>query len=463
MTSGKLDDTYDRRVLQFDWTAFFEHQHGGAILEALRQEWIKAFDVTLIDSRTGITDSGGVCTIQMPDILVPVFTPNRQSLDGAKKIAIRAQSARQHLAYDRTRLLVFPLPSRFDARTEYREAQNWLRVFGEEMQSFYADWLPKDVTAFQMLERTKLPYVPFFSFGEKLPVLTEGTSDPESLGFAYETAATLIATDFRDAQTLLLSPATSSQLNPALPLPQWVQRVEQAIDLTGFGGKPSFALSVVPTRGLDLPQILDSHHQLVQLVAHPPRLRSSGFDISPDPAAKLAAHGRVRRSIVPGYKLLELWRDGCIIFVADGAEFLCRDIDDSRKTPMKINTLVLAESTFLFCELAKKVFLEAMRAPRRVTFLIEFRNLKVNGKNPALIPSEVIGLPWPGTEVHEAEYGSERFTIEADMATDPDITAFELVSEIYSWFNVERENVPYATEKNGIRRIDVDRIRSLKG
>src|SRR5207302_2254050 len=43
----------------------------------------------------------------------------------------------------------------------------------------------------------------FFSFGEKLPVVVEGTSDPEGLGYAYETAAKLIASEFRDAGSLI--------------------------------------------------------------------------------------------------------------------------------------------------------------------------------------------------------------------------------------------------------------------
>ena len=54
-----------------------------------------------------------------------------------------------------------------------------------------------------MLERTKLPYVAFFSFGEKLPVMTEGTSDPESLGYAFATAASLIGSRFQDVEPIL--------------------------------------------------------------------------------------------------------------------------------------------------------------------------------------------------------------------------------------------------------------------
>ena len=207
LSAGKFDDAYEKRVLDFDWQHFFRDHNGGEILEALRQQWTTEFDVTLIDSRTGITDAGGICTVQMPDILVPVFSPNHQSLEGTKHVVQKAQSARQTLAYDRTRLLVFPLLSRFDSRTEYRESQHWLRLCESELKDFYVDWLPKDITPLQMIERTKIPYVAFFSFGEKLPVVTEGTTDPESLGFAYENAATLIANDFKGADQLVSAPS----------------------------------------------------------------------------------------------------------------------------------------------------------------------------------------------------------------------------------------------------------------
>lgn len=204
LTAGKFDEMYEGRVLAFDWSLFFKEQNGGLVLESLRRQRLKDFDVTLIDSRTGISDSGGVCTVQMPDVLVPVFAPNHQSLEGTRQVVVKAQQARQSLAYDRTRFLVFPIISKFDSRTEYRESQSWLHLFAEELKEFYSDWLPKDTNIVQILEQTKIPYIAFFSFGEKLPVLTEGATDPESLGFAYESAATLIANDFKGVDQFLL-------------------------------------------------------------------------------------------------------------------------------------------------------------------------------------------------------------------------------------------------------------------
>jgi cellulose biosynthesis protein BcsQ len=212
LTCGRQDEEYASKVLSFDWNAFFKDAEGGSFIERLREEWKAEYDLILIDSRTGITDSGGVCTIQLPDVLIPVFTTNDQSLTGAKDVALRAQKARQKLAYDRMPLLIFPLPSRFDSRTQYEEARQWLKAFAADLESFYSDWLPSAFTPLQIIERTKLPYVAYFSFGERLPVLTEGTSDPESLGYAYDVAATLISGEFKNAEQLLTGGPLSSEL-----------------------------------------------------------------------------------------------------------------------------------------------------------------------------------------------------------------------------------------------------------
>jgi hypothetical protein len=63
------------------------------------------------------------------NIIVPVFTASRQSVDGVIEIVRRAQEGRQLLAYDRAPAAIVPLPSRFDSRTEYALSQQWLEEF----------------------------------------------------------------------------------------------------------------------------------------------------------------------------------------------------------------------------------------------------------------------------------------------------------------------------------------------
>ena len=213
ITSGRRDENYPAKVLGFNWHSFFEEAEGGAFIESLRDAWHEEFEMSLIDSRTGYTDSSGICTIQLPDILVPVFTTTEESAKGAIEVVERAQRGRQKLAYDRSRLLVFPLPSRYDGRTQYQEAKKWLNDFAQWFGPCYSDWLPTGITALQVIERTKLPYIGYFSFGTQMPAAIEGTSDPESLGYAYNVAATIIADEFQQVERLM-SPAVDVSNEP---------------------------------------------------------------------------------------------------------------------------------------------------------------------------------------------------------------------------------------------------------
>lgn len=225
ISSGIAAPNYADLLRAFSWQTFFQDQSGGAVIERWRDEWKKAYDFVLIDSRTGVTDAGGVCTILLPDFLVVVFTANDQSFEGALAVTRGAQAARRNLAVQRPPMTILPLLSRFDGRYEVVEANEWLERFSAELKPFYGDWLPKRFNPRQILELTKVPYVAKFSFGEKLPVLTHGLSDPELPGFYYANLTRLLETDFRDA-TSIIDPRRSDELvtaaQPAQPLEELV-------------------------------------------------------------------------------------------------------------------------------------------------------------------------------------------------------------------------------------------------
>jgi MinD-like ATPase involved in chromosome partitioning or flagellar assembly len=51
---------YARNVLNFSWSDFYEYQEGERYFEAIRRQFNEMADVVLIDSRSGITEMGGV-------------------------------------------------------------------------------------------------------------------------------------------------------------------------------------------------------------------------------------------------------------------------------------------------------------------------------------------------------------------------------------------------------------------
>ncbi len=203
LPAGRFDAGYVERLQALNWDVLYRERHLGEWIEALRTDWKEEYDFILIDSRTGITDLGGICTIQLPDILVLLFTANQQSLDGVLDVAHRAAAHQGHLPFDRTSLPCVPVPTRFESRVELEIAKEWLEVFATRLIPLYRHWLAASVEPRQLLDVLRLPYVPYWSFGEKMPVLDEGTREPESLGYALATLTALLVHQLDQTELLV--------------------------------------------------------------------------------------------------------------------------------------------------------------------------------------------------------------------------------------------------------------------
>ncbi|HND32049.1 MAG TPA: AAA family ATPase, partial [Myxococcota bacterium] len=70
LCAGVEDKDYVPRLQKLNWEQLYTENGIGEAIERLRREWTERYDVVLVDSRTGISDIGGICTIQIPDILV---------------------------------------------------------------------------------------------------------------------------------------------------------------------------------------------------------------------------------------------------------------------------------------------------------------------------------------------------------------------------------------------------------
>lgn len=203
MQAGIHDESYVQRLQSLDWETLYSEHGLGDFLEQIRNEWKEAFDFIFIDSRTGITDIGGICTIQLPDLLVLPLTANEQSLSGSIDVMNRLQIARADLPFDRGNILVLPVISRFEGRTEYKQGERWLRKFAQRLAPLYKGWLHRDVKVEEILNFTRIPSIPFWSFGEELPVIEKGTDDSDDIGFSLETLAALVAQKFSFTDVLI--------------------------------------------------------------------------------------------------------------------------------------------------------------------------------------------------------------------------------------------------------------------
>ena len=89
LPSGKKSG-YASALAEIDWQELYKEQSGFLFIENMREQWrAEKFDYVLIDSRTGHTEVGGICTRQLPDSVVFLFFPNVQNLEGME-IAVNA-------------------------------------------------------------------------------------------------------------------------------------------------------------------------------------------------------------------------------------------------------------------------------------------------------------------------------------------------------------------------------------
>ena len=94
MSAGAVDGTYGQRLNAIDWGLLYAARDGYVMFEDVRAQWQAAgYDYVLLDSRTGFTDVGGICTRHLPDAVVSLFRPDDQSLGGTAQMAeaIRAE------------------------------------------------------------------------------------------------------------------------------------------------------------------------------------------------------------------------------------------------------------------------------------------------------------------------------------------------------------------------------------
>ena len=168
--AGRQDGDYSRKVNRFDWTAFYEVLAGKTFIDALATWARGAFDVVLVDSRTGVSDCAGICTVQLPSTVILTFVYNRQSIEGTAAVARSILSQRD----DRGRpVRVIPVPTRVEEKQAAQHARQYAaaelhRVVGKDVETTYRD-----------LRLSEIRHHFWCAYEEKLAVFEE---DPEERG-----------------------------------------------------------------------------------------------------------------------------------------------------------------------------------------------------------------------------------------------------------------------------------------
>ncbi len=111
MGAGRKDDNYQFLLSGLDWKYFYRRKQGFLFVENLKAAIEKEYapDYVLVDSRTGLTDISGICTLQLPNLVVLLFNLNNQNVVGISKIyhSIRFNKINKEI---KTLLVASPIP-----------------------------------------------------------------------------------------------------------------------------------------------------------------------------------------------------------------------------------------------------------------------------------------------------------------------------------------------------------------
>lgn len=187
MRFGEGFSVYARAVQTFDWRQLYAAYRGEEYFEWMREQLVEFADVVLVDSRTGVTEMGGVCARQLADTVVSLCAPNRQNVEGVLRMS-DSFARPEVLQMRRGRPLdLLVVPTRIDA------SENDLMASFRE--GFYAKTSRFVPEAFEKVGRDfselRIPYVPLYAFGERLAV-GDPKANPDLVG-AYRKLALHLA------------------------------------------------------------------------------------------------------------------------------------------------------------------------------------------------------------------------------------------------------------------------------
>ncbi|HEU0177985.1 MAG TPA: hypothetical protein VFV58_27285, partial [Blastocatellia bacterium] len=197
LPAGRQGASYSARVNSFDWVEFYERRGGGVFLETIKEKMRADYDYVVIDSRTGVSDTSGICTVQMPDAVVVCFTLNNQGIQGSAAVSHSIYEQRLRKGRD---IAIFPVPMRvepfekikLDARREY--AKKMFEVFPAHLP-------PQSRAQFQ--EDTQVKYLPYYAYEEILATFGNKPGESESTSLlAPAERLTAYLTDYLDGETI---------------------------------------------------------------------------------------------------------------------------------------------------------------------------------------------------------------------------------------------------------------------
>jgi len=254
----------------------------------------------------------------------------------------------------------------------------------------------------------------------------------------------------------LLAKSVSNRLakQNSLTSERLLQRAADAKIAAQLSDVPSFFLLAAPMEPVRLTGLYSSKSVEYKAISEPPVYRQHGFDLNPHTPVQ-HVRGEVIRRVTNGRKGLELWQDGTLIFVGrNDVDFLGWAVKQSNGENLYINNYVMTEVVSLFLALTTQIFNGTEKPPEKVRACFGFMRENSQAATYELSdhPVDPVLGSFAGKKV-SAE--NKVFWIEFELKDAiAEVEALKLLKEIYHWFGITDEQIPYVDSTSVPERVN---------
>ncbi len=193
LPAGLFDNGYSDQVRSFDWGGLYSRFP--SLFPVLAREWGRRYDYVLVDSRTGLTDVGSICTVMMPEKLVLVFAPNEQSINGALEVGRQAVEHRARQRHDLRPLPLFPLLSRVE-NAEQELQREWTDKAQRRFEDVFREIYDLDACDLsRYFAAIQVPHRSYYAYGERIATEEQKALELNSLAAAFRHVTTALTCD----------------------------------------------------------------------------------------------------------------------------------------------------------------------------------------------------------------------------------------------------------------------------
>lgn len=235
------------------------------------------------------------------------------------------------------------------------------------------------------------------------------------------------------------------------------QRAMKSIEAAGLQNHRTYCLVISPLDTLQVRSILSSTpDSIASSLEHPPQTRYGGWAMDTGDRARIVG-GELRRVKSDEYKVLDLFRDGTLVFACRADETLLGWGHSFGKT--RINPVALIELTYMFFDFYRLV-IERLEPPAGdLRVWVQFQNLHMNGEITSLAPhgvaSQTRSSDFYRRQAPENSYATT-FDVDASHYDASSIAVLAL-REIYAWFGIEADKIPYLNSDQSA--VDIEKIK----